>query len=126
MKTEIFSIAKVYNTFEEYVNSPEIASIYRGYENNLRDLHYRNARTEFIQAFVVETDPEKNYGQSADVYVHFKIADRDLKGMQRLMKVTIHSCLHNSGFQIANIRDGYFSVNEERFEQSDRNRRILH
>lgn len=80
-------IAKTFATVEDLIKSAEYNQIFEGYENR----HKSNLnRKEFKGAYLVATDPDKNYGRSFDVYEYFIIA-----GLHRLMKIELGSSLDN-------------------------------
>lgn len=115
---QLLIIAKTYTNEKDFVNSKEVKEIFEGFQDSVAS---RVRRTKFIAAYVVATDPAKNYGRAFDVYHHFEIADDKYKGMKRLMKVEVGSSLTSSGFQLATIADGEIFITGC-FEKSDANR----
>lgn len=116
---KVMAIGKVYTNRTEFLESKEVKEIFEGYNN---DMPSRLRRTNFIAAYVVNVDPEKNYGRAFKLFWHFEIIDSKYAGMQRLLEVTLGSCIDNGGFQIAKIIDLDFIILSGCFEKSDANR----
>lgn len=116
---QLLIIAKTYTNEQDFVNSQEVKKIFEGWQDSITS---RTRRTKFIAAYVVETNPEKNYGRAFDIYHHFEIADSKYKGMKRLMKVEVGSSLDNSGFQIADFKVPGEIFISGCFEKCDANR----
>ncbi len=110
-------ISRVINSVDELFNAKEYDAIFEGFVNTHRGMMNRK---EFVSAFVVETNPKDNYGQSFDIYEYFII-----NGLHRLMKISIHSCLDNGPMYQAFILDGMLAISYERpIEKCEHNRNL--
>lgn len=124
---ETLKITKTYNSLEEMHNSAEYNDIWEGWQGKQTQMKVHE-RFSFMGAYVVETDPAKNYGRSYDLY-HGYIVERDGMKYYSLHKIEVSACLHNGGVQFVliapnmdggkitfdkmYIKEGYYKLNKQ-------------
>lgn len=104
-----FMIAStIYITYEKYATSKELAEVYAGYDRSELDRHLKVAKkSDFICAYVIPVDPEKNYGRSFKLYLRY-IAD----GIQFIKECTAGSMISSAPLrEVVAFPDGFVLTN---------------
>lgn len=92
---------KTYTSWEETYGSPEVKAIFKPYVayELERKKQISIKYSTFIAAYVVSTDPDKNFGRSFDVYKHYKTGE----GLIFVKKISAITSLTNYDFQAVEI-----------------------
>ena len=108
---------KVYNTFQEYKNSEELAELFEPYAQSELDRHLRFAKDGFIRAFAVK-DENAVYGFK--LYRHF-----ERHGHKHLKETTTGAMISAQSMKVVNVYESGFEITEERIEKTEENRAWL-
>lgn len=107
MKT--FQAVKVYTDEQQYLNSPELAEMFSGYENT--EKKYAGKWSTFAKAYILQADPTQNYGRSTKVFKVYKHHSDRLKSPLTMIEVTGGgSMISNSPVQLVELTDTGFIV----------------
>jgi len=111
-KKEMIKAVKVFTDADEFYQSEELAeavTLGGAYAKSELDRYIKTAKKfPFICAYIVETDPETNYGQAFDVYRVYKQRDNDLRSMRKASAI---STIHNGGSRVIEfLSDGFIKT----------------
>ena len=114
-------IQKTVKSFEDYKSLEEVKMQFEAYAPSELARHLRLYSDMFLEAYVIETNPDFNYGKTASVYV--KCITRD--GIQVLNEVSACSVLHNGDMIEVEAKDGYLTTNGESYPKTKESRILI-
>lgn len=115
-------IEKRLYSLDSLFQTNEWNNLWNGFDSSakkIREISMR--RCEFLGAYVVKTDPEKNYGRTEDIYYHYKLEE----GLIILNKIEVHTSMDTRPFTRCYVDEKEITVSNEMFGRSKLAREIL-
>lgn len=120
-KYRVLVIAKHFSSYDELFNSPEYNDLWAGYQGKSRDILVWRKYFKFITAFTVATEPEKNYGRSNSIYLHYECEN----GQRMLKELSVISSLDNNALRPVIVYDDSVLYTDSYYKKTDEARRWL-
>jgi hypothetical protein len=115
MKNEL--AYKVYENEQEYLNSPELAKLFEGYENT--EKKYAGKWSTFVKALIVKDDRYAEYGINFKIYRISKVKE---SGLLTMKEVSLGSTITNSALIVVDVSGENVRFTDTRIKKTDAGR----